>query len=466
MKGARKPFRGEFDFGVNAAWSGDGSDFDLNQYLRVMADPPQCERLHIRGAIWLNEDLGGDLPRYSSLRDINDGWDSDVRIRPLHLYAEYDDAWGDSTLRVGRQRILEGAAFNRIDGVYFKQRVGIWDWYVFAGTRATLYDDAFRDPVFGGGASVRLDEKTRIALDAYYGNEHRDRDDEIHPGFIDEILGRDYPRSVRSSVDDTAFSLSAWRVVTPNLTLHGRVDVHEGRGDEILLDASGVIPSLDVSYELSYHRQLNALSDRVADLTGYYRILGDSNAHDNFFIALRKPISKRLSVALETEIHEANGSDWMTANRDYQRYSLALTAEDILKNFDAEIAVERWNVDGAEGSWAVTGEITRRWEKIRLTFGVDYSRYEDRIVNYSSAPYLLDQLRVSIFQNQYQGYNPLVYLFDTYALELHEDVYSFYVKTNWAFVKDQELSAGVAYEEDDSDESPYWRLKAQYSIKF
>ena len=463
----RKWIRGDFDIGLNAAWSSDASDFDLNQYLRLKVDPPQCEQLHLRGAIWLNEDLGSNVPEYSVLRDINDVWDSDFRVRPLYLYADIDNVWCDSVLRVGRQRIVEGAAFNRIDGVYFKQHLGIWDWYVFAGTRATLYDDAFRDPVTGGGASVRLGDRTRVALDAYYGQENRDKTDEAaHQGPLDWLMGRSGSDALRAHTDNTAVSLSVWQTVTPNLSLYGRLDLHEGNGDEILLNATGVIPAWDLTYEVAYHRQLNTLSDRVNDLTGFYTILGKYNTHDNYFAALHKTLTKHLALSLEGEIHRANGSDWMTGNEDYERFALVLAAEKICKTIDAQAALERWSVDGGEGAWAVTGEVTKHWNKIDLTVGADYERYEDRIVNYTSTPYILDQLRVLLLPRQYQTYNPLVYLFDTYALQLHEDIYSFYCKTKWSFAENQQVTAGLTYEEDDSPESPYWRLKAQYSIRF
>ena len=462
----RKWFRGDFSAGIDAAWSDIASDVDFNQYLRFKVDPPQCDKLHIRGAIWLNEDLGLDVPRYSALRDINDGFDSHLRVRPLYLYAELDDVWGDSTLRVGRQRILEGAAFNRVDGVYFKQRLGHWDWYVFAGARATVYDDPFQDFVTGGGASVRLFERTRVALDVYYGQEHRDRGDRVEPSLADQLLGRTFPRFVDANTDDTSVALSVWQIVNANLTLFGRYDWHNANGDEIYLNATGFIPAWDLTYEVSYRRQLNTLSDRVNDLTGFYRVLGDYKTHDNYFAAVHKTLTDHLTVSLEGEIHRANGSDWMTGNQDYERVALILAAEKIWRNIDVQAGVERWSADGGEGTWAVTGEVTKHWKKVNLTLGADYQRYEDRVVQYTSTPYALDQVRVLLVPGQYQAYNPLVQLFDTYALELHQDIHSFYLKTKWLFAQDQDVTAGVTYEEDDSPESPYWRVKAQYSIRF
>jgi len=58
----KKWIRGSFDAGLDAAWSDYGSDFDLNQYLRLDVDPPQCDKLHLRGAVWMNENLGANVP--------------------------------------------------------------------------------------------------------------------------------------------------------------------------------------------------------------------------------------------------------------------------------------------------------------------------------------------------------------------------------------------------------------------
>jgi hypothetical protein len=54
--------------------------------------------------------------------------------------------WGESTLRVGRQRIEQSVAYSLIDGAYFNKRNEKWEWYAFIGTRGTLYHENFHDP--------------------------------------------------------------------------------------------------------------------------------------------------------------------------------------------------------------------------------------------------------------------------------------------------------------------------------
>lgn len=145
----KKWIGGSFEAGIRAEWAGDDSDVDLSQTLRLNIAPPEYPRLHINGSLWMLEDLDSDEPRTSPLRDINDAYDSDVRVRLLHLYAELDDVWGKSTLRLGRQRIPEGVAWNLIDGAYFKKTMPRWDWYVFGGVRGSVYRDTHDDAALG-----------------------------------------------------------------------------------------------------------------------------------------------------------------------------------------------------------------------------------------------------------------------------------------------------------------------------
>ena len=64
------------------------------------------------------------------------------------------------------------------------------------------------------------------------------------------------------------------------------------------------------------------------------------------------------------------------------------------------------------------------------------------------------------------GYNPIVLIADQWAVETHEDVHSVYSKLNWAFRDNQDVTLGVTYEEDDGPDSPYWRVRAGYVIRF
>jgi hypothetical protein len=461
----KKWIRGSFEAGFDGIWSDEARDLNLNQYLRLQVDPPQCPRLHVRGSLWLNEDLDSTGSRNTALRDITDASQADVRARLLYLYADVDDLWGDSTVRIGRQRIMEGPAFNRIDGVYFKQRYPRWDWYVFGGARATVYGDTHNDLVTGGGASVRLGDATRLALDTYYGEEHRPDGAAVYRGPVVELQDLKFPRRVKEDLSDTSMAFSIWQGVTQNLTLFARYD-WRGGGDEILFNATGFVPSWDLTYELVYRRRLNALGDRVNDLTGFYRILGVLGPYDHYLVALHRPLTKKLVLSLEAELQDSQKHEWTAGNRDYQRYAAVLSAEGICKNFDARAALERWNVPGGEGTWAVTGEVTKHWKQVHLTLGADYQRYEDRVVIYDPVPRFLDQLRIALLPGAYEGYNPLVILFDQAVVETHDNIHSFYAKTRWRIDNDQDVTCRLTYEVDDEPESPYWRVQAEYGIRF
>lgn len=457
---------GSFDANVDALWSDDDTDINLNQTLRLKFDPPQTPRLHLRGLLWMHEDLDSDEPGTSTLRDINDASGSDVRARVLNLYADVDDLWGDSVLRIGRQRIEKGAVFNRIDGLSFTQRAGRWEWYIFGGARATIYDDAHNDLVLGGGVSYRPTAMTRIALDAYYGEENRGNGDEVYLDPIWAILGYQFPRRVKQDLGDNLFSLSLWQQLTDNASLFGRVSLHDGELDEVALQISGNVPDWELSYELSYKGRFEAAADRVNDLTAFYRIVGSYEEYDNFLIALHKAITKRLELSLEAEFHDADNDNWRTANRDFSRYAAILTVNPLVAEIVATVALEKWDVSGGDDTWALTGEFSREWKNVKVTLGADYERFEDRLTYYDGRLGFVDRLLVGLVPGYFAGYNPVVYLFDEYSITTHEDVYSVYVKTKWAVRDNQDITLGVSYETDEGPDSPYWRVQAGYTVRF
>ena len=99
--------RGSVSGGFDGMWSGGdgGHDVDLDQSLQFQMDPPNCERLHLRGAFWLIEDLGSSSG-HGTLNDIDDAFNEGVIARVSHLYMDVDDLWKDSTLRVGRHKVF------------------------------------------------------------------------------------------------------------------------------------------------------------------------------------------------------------------------------------------------------------------------------------------------------------------------------------------------------------------------
>ncbi len=468
--GETKPwYRGSFRAGVDGIFARGGDmNLDLNESLQFQIDPPQYDKLHLRGSFWMQENLDSNSSDSNELRSINDSFQSDVRAQVQYLYLDVDDLWMDSVLRIGRQRIMEGAAYNRIDGVYFKQRLKLWDWYTFAGTRATFYGDNFKNPVVGGGVSVSPFKTTKIALDTYYGHEDRPVEHvrSIH-GPIAALLYSLTDEDTKEEVNDVSVALSVWQTVCPNLTLFGRFNWLADGGNELTLNATGYVPlPWDITYEATYRRQFNSVGDRMNDLTGYYRLLGKYEAYDDYFLALHRPLTKQITLSLEGELHDSHEKGW--SNRDYQRFAMILSGDKLFKPvlLDAKIGLERWNVSGGEGTWAVVGEVGRRWKTVQVAVGSDFQRYEDRITSYNQPLKGLDVLRVWFAPGALQGYNPLMLFYDHYTVQMHQNIYTVYAKSKWSITKNQDLNAKLTFEEDDGPHSPYWRVQADYTIRF
>lgn len=456
-------YRGTFESEVDSVITDGGSDLDFSQYLRLEADPPKKPKLHLRGALWLHQDLGSDDGKSSTLRDINDASSSDVQARLLYLYADFDDALGDqSVLRVGRQRIQEGALYNRIDGLFGKKRIGNVEMYAFLGARASVYRDTSDDLVLGGGLAYLPTPQTRIALDGYYAEESRyglSTRQELRP-----FSG--YYRYIASEINDSKVTLSLWHNFGPNTRFFGRIGMLGSDLEELSLSLNGYIPRLDVLYDVNYRQLFNTTGDTTADLSPFYQVLGQYREQQTFYLALHRPLTKKITVSLEGEVRNSENDDFYSGNRDYQRVGTVLDVDDVYKGFGFTTSLEYWNVSEGEGSWTVTGEINRTWKNLDWRAGVDFVRYKDRVIEYDQRAALVDAAVVAIFPGIYPGFSWFTQRNSTRILDTRENVYSIFTEVDWEFREDQSLYAKFSFEEDDGPDSPYWRTRAGYQIKF
>jgi hypothetical protein len=466
---APKPkwYDGELRLDADAEWSGGGSDFDMDQTLRLNIDPPEYPKLRIRSSFWLHEDLGGDDDGIHA--DLYDAWDNDVEARVMHLYLEADDLWGNSTLRLGRQRIFEGPYFNRLDGIYFNKQMRKWNWYAYAGWRASYYQQSHDDPAYGGGVSVNLTPTTRVALDAYQVKEERRRYYVYRRRRFTDFLNDEFPRDVSRDFTDTSVSLSLWQDLTPNLRFFGAYRWHDGDGDEIHLELSGFVPAWQLSYELAYRKRLDVARDRPTDRTAYYRVLGRHDEYDSWFLAVHKPFFEFMTVSLEAEIRDVESTELRGANdRDFKRFGANLHFDEFFWMLDADLGAEIWDVDGAEEGWSINAELSRPFGKHEVALGAGYENYIDESFVYNFFPNWRNQVRIAVFRppTPVLTNNFTVNWRDVYPLEAHEDIYSLYADWQWDLNESNAFNAGVTYEIDDSSESPYWRVKAGYTFKF
>jgi hypothetical protein len=464
--GGRDWIQGELDLRLDFEGEDGESDFELEQFFRFEIDPPKHERLKIRGSLWTIEDIDGREPGTSTLRGIDDSFGSALQARLLYLYLEVDDVWGDSTLRVGRQRIRESVAYNRLDGVYFKQRRTRWEWYAFGGARASLYESAHDEVVAGAGISFRPLKKTRVSIDYYYGEDDQRGSETVTRRTLAQSLGRPFIRGVRRHIDSQSLAITVRQQLTLRHQLYGRYVLHDNDSDEFRLSATGVFSFHDITYDVTYLRRLNVLRDRTNDVTGFYRVLGAQDEFDDIQATLSIPIKERFALSFEGQLHNSENDSALTANRDFQRYALVFSAEELWSDIELMAAVERWNVDSGEGRWAVTGEVAKEWSRVKGSLGVDYERYEDRLTRYSGAHEGAFNTLSRLFPLLRPLLRPLVIASDVNVVDLHENIYSLYGRVRYTIDERRELGVEVRLEDDDSSDSPYWRFQANYRIRF
>lgn len=462
-EGTPRWYRGTFEAEVDSVIADGGSDLDFSQYLRLEADPPKTPRLHLRGSLWLHQDLGSDSGKSSTLRDINDASSSDVQARLLYLYADIDNVLGDqSVLRIGRQRIQEGAAYNRIDGLYLKKRLGSIEWYTFLGARASVYRDTSDDLVLGGGVAYLPTSQTRIALDGYYAEESRygvsSRQDFFPSG------GFTRPRA--SEINDSKVTLSLWHSLGVNTHVFARLGMLGSEVDELNLSLDGYIPRLNLLYDVNYRQIFNTTGDTTGDLSPFYRILGQYREQQTLYLGLHRPVTEKITLSLEGEIRNSKNDDFYSGNRDYTRIATVLDLDKIYKGFGITTSVEYWDVSNGEGTWTLTGEINRTWGTFEWRAGVDFVRYKDRVIEYDRRAAYADAAVVALVPGIYPGFSWFTYRNSTRIVDTRENVYSIFTEMDWEFRKDQSLFAKFSFEEDDGPDSPYWRTHAGYRIRF
>lgn len=458
--------RGSLDAGIDAEWSDRDSDIDLYQSLRLRLTHPEHTKLSLITSLMLHEELGSNS-RTSALNDINDAYSGDVQLRLYDLYGQYERLWGNTTVRLGRQRVSDSPWYNRIDGLHIRQYQERFDWYAYLGARASVYRDAHDDFVGGGGASYRLTDKTRAGLDLLYADE--DRDGAPTRRFYNPIaalLRPGYPRRISSQVSDTQIALSLWHDFTPNVRFFGRFTLNDGDADEFLLDLTGHYDRWDLTYQITYRQQLQRITDRANDLTSYYRILGPERAFKHVLAALHKPLNEQFTLSLEGEVHDAKADDWMGSNRDYWRLAAMLHAKDLYKGVDATMGLERWDVEHGEEVWAVTGELRRDFDKWETFLGADYERYRDELLEYNPWPGALYQFSLLTVPGFFPRVTPGIGLIDTVRVRTRENIYSVYAGFTYELREDQTVRGKVTFEDDEGPDSPYWRIQASYEIKF
>ena len=414
---------GELELGLNVGRSDRDGDIEIDQLLRLKVVPPEHDDIHLRTTLWTVEDLDGRESPTSAFRSLNDTSRSSVSTRLLSLYLEVEGDKDNSRLRLGRQRITDGVAFNRIDGAYFRASRNSWTYYAFLGARASVYENSSEDVSTGIGISWRPAPGTRAALDLFYGADERRR------------FGSD-------GIKATQTSLSLRHALNPYHNFFGRATWHEEELDEFRLTAQGVLHEDKLLYTVAYRRRISTLVERPTDFPQFYHVVGELNGYEDFQGVISLPIGERFELGLEAQVHDAEESMLSTGNRDYQRYGLSLDVNDIAQHYDVRIILELWDAAHGESERTISGEVSRQWTHTRAALGIDYDRFQDRIIQY----------------------DPL--LQNAFFIESKDDIYVMYLRVRHKVNEHHSIQVRASVEDDDTSDAPYWRLRSQYTFRF
>lgn len=419
----REAISGELRTGLSAARSDRDSDVELDQLLRLRVDPPDHETLRFRSTVWATEDLDGRESPTSAFRGLNDADDEFVNVRLLELYGEVRSPQDDARLRFGRQRVIESTAFTRIDGAYFSRRSGPWEVFGFLGANASVYEDSRDDISTGAGFAWRPTQDTRIAADIFYGNDER--------------------RSIESEdIDSTLTSVSVRQSINMYHHLFARAVWHEEDLDEVQLTAQGIFGGDSVSYVLTYRQRISTLDERPTDFPQFYRVLGEINGYDDAQVIVTIPLTDQFDLGLEGQVHDAEDDAVLSGNRDFERFGVSLATHDIAQHYGGFILLEVWDADGGESDKTISVEVSRDWATGKAALGVDYIRFQDRILNY-------DPLDSS-----------------TFLIESTDDLYSLYARITHDIDENHGIDLRASLEDDDTNDAPYLRFTARYTWRF
>lgn len=459
---AHDAVKGSLSTRIDVETAGGSADWRTDEYLRVEIRPEYARHLTIRGALWSWQDLDGHESETSPLRGLGDTYQAAVQVRPLSLYVQGEDLWGDSTLRVGRQRIEQSTAYSLIDGAYFNKRNDKWAWYAFLGTRGTLYEDNFADPSLGAGISVRPTGYTRLSVDTYYSQEGRA---ERRRPFYADVFGLSYPLAIPDDADTRQLAFTATQRIGERHQIYARYLVNDGESDELRLSASGTFAKRQYAYDIAYNERLNRVTDRGNDAGVFYRVLGALDEYRDLSATFHIPFATRYALSMEGQRHDASGDG--DYNRDFTRYGIYLHGAKLREgHLDFRVGLARWDIDAGEGTLSLTGEVTHRWRKAALTLGTDYAAYQERLRTYNATPYRVARGVTALLPGVFPGFFPITRFIDVRDIEIDEDVYSAYGKFAYTLDDRQSVWLKLTCQRDDGPDSPYWRVQAEYSIRF
>jgi len=343
-------------------WTGEDSDQDLDQYIRLEGGPASGG---VTGALYLRVhgdlDAHGDSEGHTVFEDLWDTWDGRIQSRLYYGYLDFHRIPGTELARVGRMLLVETPETFHVDGLYAESEEIADDLRVrfggYGGIPVHLYESsASGDSIIGAFAASRPWSGGQLRIDASHIEDEAEGETEE-----DDLLG-----------------FAVEQRFAPRLGLalrHTRID---GASRDIDAIADYIEPELGFQAQLRWYDQPTTRHAATPELDPFSASLHDLAPHQLVGGSVHQTVGEYVTVSLayDERILEDQG-DESPFNHEYTRGSATFAWQDWpWEGTGGFLTGDQWDSTG-DDSRSLSGELFQEFaDSLRASLGSQYSRYE------------------------------------------------------------------------------------------
>lgn len=355
------PLHGYVSMRYRGRWGGNDADHDVYQVLAL--DFGDAKRFPVTGHVMtqLSWDVDGDTDADGEFAffSLSDTYDSRLTGRLYHAYADFHDFAPLETLRIGRQLIYDTPEVAWFDGLRVesgassRRRV---KYGAYAGIPVHPYESSPEgDAVFGLYGEGRPWKGGRARLDWMH--------------FDGENLNGDH--------DDDLFAGSVWQEVGKGTSVEASHTRLEGDPRDVKLAMRHFDLEGDLTLEVSYYELVRTQKDQSLQLDPFFSTLFEYFPFHQVGVLASKGIGDNVIVQGGADLRRVEDEDDVGAfNRDFERYFLITTFDDLPHDLSLALTGETWKSAGSDiDSWGV--DVSRDFgEEMTASLGTYYSLFK------------------------------------------------------------------------------------------
>ena len=407
------PIRGTLSSRYRGRWESDARDHDLYQVLTLEAGDAQSDRVtaHFMGQAAYDLD-GADSEGNYAFFSLQDTYDSAVTARLYHAYADVHGT-GLATLRLGRQLVYETPEVAYFDGVRVEtEELGEKDVQlgVYGGVPVHPFESSPEgDVIVGVSGQARPWRGSRLRLDWMHLED-------------ESLLGVN---------QDDLTTVALDQHFDPGFQVGGEYSLLEGEERDFRLRASAYSAQRDLTCEVSFYKLLRAQSERSIPFDPFFATLFDLFPYWQSRLLLSKGFEAGLTLQAGVDLRRVEDSnDVGEFNRDFDRYHLTTTFDELPAELELSVTGELWESDASD---------VRAW-------GLDLRRQVTPELAATVGTYF------SLFK------------YELYTDSEREDVRTWYTALAWRRAKGPRFDLRYEFEDADLDQFHYLRLGATWSF--